>query len=244
MINVLLGDSHVRSYATYGFDLCIFLGPGKTVNFCSRLSTYVYVIRLLIVAMILNSLQYEWKPCLVLGEPDLRHACYGTWWVDQIQISRSNETIQTSIRKSLSNIKHSMSVLRAVFPKKIYCIIGVGTPNSDMSDYAIHFNAMLSSICKESNIDFFDPMLAYKRSKNPASYLTSSYLDSSKPDNTHFSSIIGKELTDLYPLFKRNQSKSKNAVKLSFLCFSLNYSSLFSCHKLQMPKLLSKLLST
>lgn len=244
MINILLGDSHVRSYVAYGFDLCIFLGPGKSINFRSRVSTYVYILKLCFVAIILASLRYQWKLWLVLGEPDLRYACYGTWRVDQRKISWSNATIGNYSSRSLQNIKYFMIILRAIFPKLFDGVIGVGTPNRDMSDYALHFNDMLSNICEESNVKFFDPMLAYKKSKYPASYLSSSYLDSSKPDNTHFSSTIGKDFVELFPCLKKGISNYKSINELKFFCFSLNYTSLFSCHKLQMPKLLSKLLST
>jgi hypothetical protein len=195
-MRLLVGDSHVRSYIdSPEFNHAVFLGPGKEVNFVSTGSMLSYLVRLYVLERTLCCHLSKTSIGLVVGEPDVRFACYETWWIDDKQIAVDEETIYTRIKKSVGRVDRVLEILqrRALLPCDI--VIGVGTPNAKLVPYALQFNSLLRSVCERRQISFFDPQACVKRNGNLATYTTVSIMNPVLPDNTHLSRRISRDLS-------------------------------------------------
>lgn len=195
-MRLLVGDSHVRSYVDSSeFNHAVFLGPGKEVNFVSIGSMLSYIVRLLVLK---RTAACDWSDtsiALVIGEPDVRFACYEDWWVDGKQMVLDEKAIQRRIKKSIGRIDRVLGTLqrRAFLPCDV--VIGVGTPKTTLIPHALQFNSLLRSVCERRQIPFFDPQACVETNGSLAAYTTVSVMNPDQPDNTHLSKRIGQDLS-------------------------------------------------
>ena len=195
-MRLLVGDSHVRSYVNSPeFNHAIFLGPGKEVNFTSAGGMLSYFLRLSILKWIVSCDWSDTSIALVVGEPDVRFACYQHWWIKDKPIVLDAKTIQNNIENSISRVDRVLAALQRY--NKIPCdvVIGAGTPNTTLIPYAHEFNRLLKSVCEQRQIAFFDPQTSVETNGALSAYIRMSVMNPNIPDNTHLSEKIGLDLS-------------------------------------------------
>lgn len=138
---VVLGDSHVRSFA-YSLDfLPLFIGPGKTVSFVSRrrARNTMRVVR--------NNLRLleSGRPLLVvLGEPDVRHIAATKREADQFSV----------VEDCVSRYSHLLKFCRANWKGSIFVYNVVPSRSNRRNVIARYYNECLARKCTEIGLKF------------------------------------------------------------------------------------------
>lgn len=195
-MRLLVGDSHVRSYVdSPELNHAIFLGPGKEVNFASTGGMLSYFLRLLVLKRIVSCDWADTSIALVVGEPDVRFACYQHWWVEDKQIVLDVKTIQNNIEKSISRVDWLLAALQRYIKIPCDVVIGAGTPNITLIAHAHEYNRLLKSVCEQRQIAFFDPQTSVETNGAFSAYIRTSVMNPNVLDNTHLSEKIGLDLS-------------------------------------------------
>ena len=182
----IFGDSHVRSYATSKYiSHAIFLGPGKDINFVS----WIGVINVLISFFSVNGVK-KTDYVMVIGEPDVRNATFGDWYVHDNSKSNTTRKQEKKIKRSLRRVEFFIYILRYFnVPPKM--LIGAASPDNRLQHSLVYFNKRLRIICENANIKFFDPNRIFISCTDKNELIGYSVFKRDVTDMTHLSQNIG-----------------------------------------------------
>lgn len=219
----LLGDSHTRSYRlSRTIAVRVFLGKGKVNNFTNCRCFVLTIIRYLRSGRKLKKMGFELA--FVIGEPDIRWLAYRGWenylGEDVLDSVEQRSVRDCQLKKIAFRLKIFLIVSR-FFGQRPSLIIGIGTPNPEILSASVRLNERFSSICRDLNCLFFDPLkFALSDTKRVnQEFVGYSVFDSCSKDWTHLSVKISKYVDQ----FLGNQTKRvtiaelDSATRLQFL---------------------------
>lgn len=221
----LFGDSHVRSYSnSSAVSQAIFMGPGKDINFVSRVGLLnVFVSFLSIIGF--KKIDFM----LVIGEPDARYATFKSWYVFEKSKPLKPNLQDRRITGSLRRIRVFLSFLNLV-GNKPKILIGAASPDIRLERSLSKLNLGLKKICENHSIQFFDPNEAYTRSPNKNVFIGCSVYDDTKVDLTHLSSEISKHFDEHISQFSYDEHIDQgDVIPLNFEV--LKYMPQFNCYR-------------
>jgi len=204
----LLGDSHTRSYVLSDYVQPVFIGSGRQNNLSSKFLLAQYVLKLCLVNRYLRS-DKTMTLGIVIGEPDVRIACFGDYWVrDNVQ---SEEKTAKHIRCVSANLR-SLLIISKKLRIRIRYIVGAGTPNEEIYSVVRKMNLQFSEVADRFQVPFFDPQSSFDMADDKHKYLGKSVFNPAEDDLIHFSKRISR---DLDKFLQSNQFDTAESINLS-----------------------------
>lgn len=231
----IVGDSHVRSYVTSEYiSHAIFLGPGKDINFVS----WIGVINALISFFSLHGVK-KTDYVMVIGEPDVRHATFGDWYIHDNSQPNTTRNQEKKITRSLRRVQFFIYILRYfnVAPK---VLIGAASPDNRLQHSLVYFNKGLRIVCEDANIIFFDPNRIFISCLDKTELIGHSVFNRDVIDMTHLSQNIASYFDlELMRISEDIQHNTSNFDELN--SENLKFISEFRCYSYT-PKGLNKII--
>ena len=215
---VMIGDSHVRSYAFNDNFLPIFVGQGKLHNFLTDDNANRFLKGFTRAFRVIN----PQKVVLIIGEPDTRY-CLGAGWLPW---ESANIHLMSDYRKVLDNstarLYDRLSKLNLV-NIEIMCLSIMPTLIEEQNKPINYMNYNLKDCFKKSFIDVYSKL-----------DFSTSDLKNTLADNIHMSTAIQKnvetEMLKLGIISKARYSDSFHYYKASYIKSKFKYSDRFGCY--------------